>query len=33
MFEKGFMKPIHLICDPIGWDLTPEEDQIDEDEW
>lgn len=33
MFEKGFSKPNHLITDPIGWDLTPQEDLIDEDEW
>ena len=33
MFEKGFMKPIKLITDPLKWDLTPKEDQIDESEW
>jgi DNA polymerase elongation subunit (family B) len=33
MFEKGFEKSIKLITDPIGWDLTPLENQIDEDEW
>jgi len=33
MFEKGFMKPIKLITDPLKWDLTPPEQLIDEDEW
>jgi len=33
MFEKGFMKPIKLITDPLKWDLTHKDAQIDEDEW
>ena len=33
MFEKGFMKPVHLITDPINWDLTPLDEIIDEEEW
>lgn len=33
MFKKGFEQNIKLITDPIGWDLTPKDEQIDEDEW
>jgi len=33
MFEKGFMTPIKLITEPLGWDLTPADMQIDENEW
>ena len=33
MFEKQFEGNIKLITDPIGWDLTPASDLIDEDEW
>ncbi len=33
MFQKGFENNIKLVTDPIGWDLTPQEDLIDEDEW
>jgi DNA polymerase elongation subunit (family B) len=33
MFEKGFMKPIKLITDPLKWDLTPKDEQITDDEW
>ena len=33
MFQKGFENNIKLITDPIGWDLTPEDEQIKEDEW
>ena len=33
MYEKGFMNNIRLITDPLKWDLTPEDDLIDDDEW
>lgn len=33
MFEKGFLKSIKLITDPIKWDLTPKEDVFDDEEW
>jgi len=33
MYEKGFEGNIKLITDPIGWDLTPSTDLIDEEEW
>lgn len=33
MYEKGFEKPIRLITDPLGWDLTPPEETIDDSEW
>jgi len=33
MYDKGFMTPIKLITDPLKWDLTPQEDLIDDDEW
>lgn len=33
MFQKGFLKPIHLITDPIGWDIADNSSDINEDEW
>jgi len=33
MYIKGFENNIKLITTPIGWDLTPQEDLINEDEW
>ncbi len=33
MYEKGFLKPIKLITDPLKWDITPKDELIDEDEW
>ena len=33
MYTKQFEGNIKLITDPIGWDLTPQEDLIDEEEW
>jgi hypothetical protein len=33
MFEKGFESAIKLITNPLGWDLTPKDEQIDDDEW
>jgi len=33
MYIKGFENNIKLITDPIGWDLTPESEKLDEDEW
>ena len=33
MFEKGFHKPIKLITDPLGWDLSRPEDIINDEEW
>lgn len=33
MFEKGFLSGIKLITDPLGWDLTPQEDLINMDDW
>lgn len=33
MFAKGFYQPISLITGPLGWDLTPKDEQIQDDEW
>ena len=33
MFEKGFLRAIHLITDPIGWNINSIENDIDEEEW
>lgn len=33
MFDKAFMSPIKLICDPLKWELVRADTQIDEDEW
>lgn len=33
VWEKGFMSPIKLICDPLKWELVRADTQIDEDEW
>ena len=33
MYEKGFESGINLVINPLGWDITPKENLIDDDEW